>query len=114
MNRVLYNTRFLGTMLLQHFRQLGHDVVASIRWHEVDTLYSTASLSQQFLSHQEAFLVAALTRSSHAVANDLGNGNARDLVMQIFGMARAIQGNTTEQDGYRWFPHEFQETQQRC
>src|SRR5260370_413919 len=31
--------------------------------------------------------VAALLRGSHAVANGLGNGDARDLVMQIFGMA---------------------------
>src|SRR6266699_137666 len=25
-----------------------------------------------------------------------------------------MQGNTTEQDGNRWFPRAFQETQQRC
>ena len=74
-------------MLLQHFRQIGYDVVTSIRWHEIDTLYQTARLCQQFLSQQEAFLVAMLARCAHASANGIGNGDTRDFVMQIFGMA---------------------------
>src|SRR5579885_104068 len=93
----------------QEFRELTDDIVAPVGGHQVDTLHHATSGGQQVLSPAQTLLVAMLPGSTHSRSHAIGNADARYLIMQVFGVARAVQGDTAKNERHRRLSHAVEE-----
>src|SRR5258708_34889079 len=77
----------LSCSRLQHPGQSADNIIATIRWPQIDALDQWTGLDQQFLGKQQTFIMSMVASQAHALAYAIRDGETGYLVMQIFGMA---------------------------
>src|SRR5215475_2997252 len=76
---------------------LRDDLKASERWHQVGACVALAHGTDELLRHLDPGAERAVARLAQAAANRLGDRDARDLVVEELGVARAVEWKNADQ-----------------
>src|SRR5258708_10224896 len=94
-------------LLNQHLCELTDYIITGIGWHKVDALDYAACSREEFLGNFKALFMSMFASCTHSGTHIFRDSNARYFIVHIFGMARTMQGDTTQDERNRWFPGPF-------
>src|ERR1700730_6327649 len=101
-------------LLNQHFCEFADYIITGIGWHKVDALDYAACSREEFLGNFKALIMSMFASCTHSGPHLFRDSNARYFVMQIFGMARTMHGDTSRDERNRWFPGSFLKAKEGC